>query len=129
MQALFDNASEGMFFKDVDSRYEMVNKTFANRLGFDEVSQVVGKTTYDLYPAHDAEMYRLDDIACMNSRQISNTELEIPLPDGTELVQFAIKFPIVSADGSVIGLGGIDIDITDRKNLEQMKNEGAVPDN
>lgn len=123
LQALFDNASEGMFFRDIDGRYEMVNITFANRLGFDDVSQIVGKTVFDLYPREDAELYRLDDIACMGNREISSTEVEIPLPNGTELVQFAIKFPIVSADGFVIGIGGIDIDITERKNLERMKNE------
>ncbi|MBT4627034.1 MAG: PAS domain-containing protein [Rhodospirillales bacterium] len=123
LKALFDNASEGMFFKDVDGTYEMANKTFANRLGFDDVSQVVGKSAYDLFPAKDAEIYRLDDIACMNTRLVSSSELEIPLPDGSEMIQFAIKFPIISADGTVRGLGGIDIDITDRKNIERMKNE------
>lgn len=123
MKALFDNASEGMFFKDKLGRYELVNKTFANRIGYDDVSEVIGKTAYDLYPEEDAKRYRLDDLACMDSREISSKELDIPLPNGSEIIQFAIKFPIISEDDEVVGTGGIDVDITERKQLERMKNE------
>lgn len=123
LMALFDNASEGMFFKDMDGRYEMVNKTFANRIGFDDVSEVIGKTVFDLFPEDDAEKYRLDDITCMESRQISSRKLFIPLPNGAELVQFAIKFPIISEGDNVVGIGGIDVDITERERLDRMKDE------
>lgn len=123
LKALFDNASEGMFFKDKIGRYELVNKTFANRIGYDDVTDVIGKTVYDLFSEEDATRFRLDDLACMDSREVSTSELEIPLPDGTELIQFAIKFPIVSDDDEVVGTGGIDVDITERKKLDRMKNE------
>lgn len=123
LKALFGNASEGMFFKDAGGRYEMVNKVFANRIGYIDGSGIIGKTVFDLFPAEDAEDFRRDDIACMESRQASYKELDIPLPDGTEMTQFAIKFPIISEDDSVTGVGGIDVDITERKKLDRMKNE------
>lgn len=123
LKALFDNASEGMFFKDKLGRYELVNKTFANRLGIDDPNEVIGKTAFDLFPAEDARRYRLDDLACMDPRLVSTHELNIPLPNGSDFVQFAIKFPIISDDDAVVGTGGIDVDITEPRKLENMKSE------
>jgi PAS domain S-box-containing protein len=123
LRGLFENAPEGMFFKDADGRYVMVNQSFADRMGTDDISKIIGKTVFDIFPKHDAEKYRLDDILCMYTRQVSTRELEVIQPDGDHIIQTAIKFPIVSEDGSVTGVGGIDVDITELKKLDRMKNE------
>ncbi|HKY02982.1 MAG TPA: EAL domain-containing protein [Burkholderiales bacterium] len=115
-QAILDNI-EIAWFKDAQSRFLAVNKAFAqvcNRT----IDQIIGKTDYDIFPAHTAQAYRADDIEVMRTGQRKVVEEEIAHADGAIQTIETIKSCVRDAEGAVIGTVGTARDITERRHAE-----------
>jgi len=108
--------------KDLAGRF-----TFANRR-FLELSQItltdlVGKTDFDLHPSELAEKYRRDDKAIIDSGQVQELiEERIIIGDESIMVQ-SIKTPIYDGTGKVNGIQISFWDITERKRAEKALKE------
>ena len=50
-------------------------------------------------------------------------ERELTYPDGSKHTVIAVKFPVRGASGEIMGIGGINIDITERKRAEEALRE------
>ncbi len=104
------------FIKDGDGRILFANSGFSRYLGIDE-SVLIGKTNYDVFPADFAEKITVDDRRVLESAEIE--EIEEFYGDST---WSTVKFPILEAGEQPI-LGGLKIDVTDRKKAEQALRE------
>ena len=106
-----------VFFKDAKSVYITANEVFAKAVGV-PASEIPGKTDYDLFPRELAEKYRADDRRLIEA----GTSLEIgeeETVDGTRrLIVETRKVPLKDNRGNVIGLIGIALDVTERKEAE-----------
>jgi PAS domain S-box-containing protein len=98
------------FVKDRSGRYVMVNARFARSLQ-QEPQQIAGKTDDDLFTAEIAESLRANDRQVLTASAAVEFEEVAMLPDGRH-VYHSIKFPIVDAQGQIIAIGGMSIDIT-----------------
>ncbi|RMF67667.1 MAG: GAF domain-containing protein [Cyanobacteria bacterium J069] len=78
---------------------------------------VVGKSLFELYPAEVAAEFLHNVQTVIRNRRMITTIEPIPLPDGTIGDSLVYKFPMLDGSGQQV-VGGIAIDITDRKRAE-----------
>ena len=105
------------FIKDADSRAVYVNRQFEQVLGFQN-EQILGKRDDEYLPLDVASQTMAADRRVVETREAIEYVDEIPFPDGVRYFRTA-KFPIFDEAGGVAFIGGVAIDITDKKQLEQ----------
>jgi len=119
--AFMDNSPIYAYVKDEDGRYVYAN----HPLDIIRKFSIVGKTVFDLLPAESAGPYREHDLAVLSSGKADELIERIPLPDGTVRDWLIFKFPM-EASGKRL-LGGVGIDVTERKRAEaELKNAKEV---
>jgi len=78
----------------------------------------IGHTDDDLFPPDDARALREADARVMQSK--ANLEQEDTVQVGEELHHYlTTKFPLFDTNGSVVGVGGISTEITERRRREE----------
>ncbi len=104
------------WMKDPHGRYVYANPT-GERIFNTPLDRLLGKTDAEIFPASVAAQFQENDqLALSDGRNLETIEA-LPQPDG---IHYSVvsKFPIFSADGKPIMVGGIAIDITDRRKAE-----------
>ena len=116
----FTEAVPGVVYaKDRDGRLLVGNRGVSDLLG---VSQdgFIGRTDLELLadPAQ-AEAVMATDRRIMESGIAEQVEEDIRLADGSPATWLSTKAPWRDADGTIVGLIGASLDITDRKRMER----------
>lgn len=115
LAAFLAHAPIGMYLKDVEGRYVMVNTEMGAVFGRPP-EEVVGLRATDLFSPEEAAMIAAYDEQVRQSRLPVTVEEHLP-----GLARYAwtmvVRFPIAAPDGGV-ELGGFDIDITALKEKE-----------
>jgi PAS domain S-box-containing protein len=118
LQLVFDTLPQGVFWKDRDGRYLGCNRRFASDTHVASVSDVVGKTDYEIWSSTD-KTYGHDDRQVIESG-IPKLNYEEPLSrnNGTQAWVLTNKLPLQDDSGEIIGVFGSYEDISDRKQAE-----------
>src|SRR3989338_6365079 len=120
LQSVVENAPVHIFWKDRDSCYLGCNTRFAKGAGYSSPDEVAGKTDFDMGWKDQAELYRADDQAVMESGMPKlNYEEPFTTPDGNLAWARTSKVPLRDESNRVIGVLGIYEDITARKVAEK----------
>jgi PAS domain S-box-containing protein len=119
MRTLLDNIPDNVYFKDRDSRFLMVSKTFTERFGNGRVESILGKTDFDIFteeharPAFDGEQRII-----RTGEPIVNLAEKETKSDGTVSWGLTTKIPVRNHSGEIIGTLGVTKDITHLKETE-----------
>jgi sigma-B regulation protein RsbU (phosphoserine phosphatase) len=117
LQALADNLPEFITMKDSDGRFIFVNKQFEEWV-CQSRDDVIGKTVHDIYPKKQATEFAALDRKAIEDRRILSQEVDLSFPDGKTRAIIRTRFPVISSQGEVLGLGNVNRDITERKQAE-----------
>ena len=119
LQALLDNVPDRIYFKDTQSRFLKLNRALAKRLGVADPKEVIGKTDFDFQLPERAREFYADEQRIMQTGEalINKTEKQI-MPNGETAWTSTTKAPLRDPEGMVIGLVGINRDITQQKRME-----------
>lgn len=120
-KAILDNMPFMAWLKDKDSRFLYINEPFTKIINA-PLGQAIGKTDLDFFPRKEADGYRQDDFEVMASGKKKNVEEKIKQVNGSLRWFETYKMPLFDADGEVIGTTGFARDITERKEIEILKN-------
>ena len=123
VRAILDNVPVSFFLKDADGRYKFINSRYADWFGIDP-DAVDGRTVHDMFPADRADRYRAVDRRIRETLSTVTEEVEIPLPSGDTRTFAMTKFPILN-DRELTDIGGVMIDITERRAAENAVREKA----
>ncbi|WP_295428854.1 ATP-binding protein, partial [uncultured Thiodictyon sp.] len=116
LQSVLDSVPARVFWKDRQSCFLGCNQLFANDAGCADPEALSGRTDLDLAWADQAESYRADDQAVMDSgRPKLNYEEPQTTPDGDLIWLRTSKVPMRDEDHQVIGILGVYEDITEAK--------------
>lgn len=109
-----------IYAKDTETRFIFGNMAVARGMGVSHPDELLGKTDFGFYPPECAEQYRREEQEIMASG--------IPLMDHEEHTNYLLtnseawilttKVPLRDDDGKVIGIAGINYNITERKKME-----------
>ncbi|NNJ08848.1 PAS domain S-box protein [Chloroflexales bacterium ZM16-3] len=116
LQGVLDHAPAGVYVKDLAGRYLITNgyMHFIHRLTGE---QLANQRDVDLF-GNDALAWRDHERAVIESGQASTRESVATSIDGPRPF-IEIKFPLRDHTGEITALGGIALDITDRKRAEE----------
>jgi PAS domain S-box-containing protein len=119
LEAILYNSPVFIFAKDKEGRYLMFNR-YCEEYSKLAAKDVIGKTTYEAYGGdatkaneligHDREVLRTGKPLVVEDEG---------LIDGQYYFDITTKFPMFDANGEVYAVGGISIDITERKIAEK----------
>lgn len=120
LQYVLDNFPGLVYWKDTQSRYLGCNHLFALGAGFSNSSEIINKTDYDLpWIKNDADDYIANDNEVINSAKEILHKLETQQQANNKVSWFdTSKIPLFNSDAKVIGVLGVSIDITERKQAE-----------
>ncbi|QSZ41917.1 PAS domain S-box protein [Sulfurimonas aquatica] len=121
LKELYDNTINSVenliFVKDTEFIYIACNEAFEKFVGRPK-EEIVGKNDYDLFSKELADQFRQHDEIMINLRE-SKTNFEwVSYPDGKKVYLLTVKSPLLSSDGTLIGLVGNSVDITEQKSTE-----------
>ncbi len=120
VDALLDQISDHIYFKDRRSRFIRINRSMAKVFKLVSPADAVGKTDFDFFTAEHAQRAFDDEQEIMRTSEplIGREEMET-WPDGSTTWVSTTKQCLRDSAGNIVGTFGISRDITERKLVEQ----------
>ena len=121
LRTVFDTLPHWIFVKDMEGRYMMANRAFAEPLGL-HPSELVGTTAVEIFLGSEEEQQRFletDRMVVESNRVVEFPEFTVTLPNGKRFVKHLIKAPLRNTDGNITGILGVTDDITARRETEE----------
>jgi len=116
--AFMDRSPAIAWMKDEQGRYVYLSQSYMKRFG-KRPEEWQGKTVFDLWPRETAEEFWKNDQEVLYTGRTIEVVEESPAADGGQSYWWNLKFPFQDASGRRF-VGGIGVDITDRKRMEAM---------
>ncbi|MCE1165243.1 MAG: PAS domain S-box protein [Bacteroidetes bacterium] len=110
-RVFIDSSDDMAYLKDSDFRYIILNKSNADFFG-KKVSDIIGKTDFELMPFEEAEKCRQSDISAMNSNQV---HVENEYVKGRIYETHKFRVPLSKNN---FGVGGYIRDVTEQRIAE-----------
>ena len=117
LRTLVDTMGGEAFIKDASGKYLFVNEAYSNDFGVDPQA-VIGKDDFFVFPPETAKQLQENDRRVMTAKKAVNVE-ESGIVQGKPVTYLTSKVPLINDDGSVIGICGVGVDITEKKRLEE----------
>ncbi len=118
MHDLLDGTADGIFVKDLQGRYLLINKAAARSVGY-EPEAIVGQDDTFLFGLATAARIMARDRMIID-KGIPQTQEEWETSrGGRKLVYLVTNGPIFDREGEIKGTFGVALDITERKRAEE----------
>lgn len=122
-QILLETIPSPVFFKDANGLYQGCNPAFEEWVGLPE-EKIIGRSVHDIWPENAANLFKMMDDELFSRKGPQVYETTIPHSDGAERnVIFYKSTYTTNGYGSVAGLVGLIVDITERKLMEEKLRE------
>ena len=118
INALMNNLSDHVYFKDLDSKFIRNNRAHALSFGLNDPEKVIGKSDFDFFTEQAARKAFEDEQTIIRTGQPILKEEKLTRKDSSDAWFSAIKMALRNNDGNIIGTFGISRDITERKRVE-----------
>lgn len=120
LAALMEYVQSGVYFKDLQSRFVLVNDAQARALRLSSREEAKGKSDRDFFTEEHALEALLDEQEIIRTGQplLDKEEMET-WPDGHVAWVSTSKMPLVSPDGRIIGTCGVSRDVTESRHIRQ----------
>ena len=122
LATMIDTLPIPIFFKDTSGKFLGCNPPYEEYIGIKSDS-LIGKTAYDISPKDLADKYTAADRRVFENPVPQRYETQMQFVDGTRHDVIFYKAPFLNKDGSMGGLIGTFLDITDRKQIEEALKE------
>lgn len=123
LQTVFDSNPHGIFVRDKEGRYLMVNEVLANRYGLkteEFAGRHLGEIVSDLGIERDWQTYlQSDQEVFRTGKKVSLPDRLLEFLDGRPRTVHTVKSPLHNEAGEVVGVVGVTEDITERKRAEE----------
>lgn len=116
IESFMNNSPASAWICDAEGRLLTMNQYYLNFTG--HTTEDFGKTLWEIYPSHIAELYHKNNMIVLETNRILKTE-ELGISKSGAVRNFLVyKFPLNTIDHKML-VGGWGIDITERKEAEQ----------
>jgi PAS domain S-box-containing protein len=120
VDALLDNIPDCIYFKDAESRFVKLSRAHATSLGLAHPDDAIGKTDFDFHPDSKAREFYEDEQRIIKTGEPLINKVEHHVSKNGEVDwSSTTKVPLRNRNGTVVGIVGINRDITNFKLAEQ----------
>ncbi|MEM9081456.1 MAG: SpoIIE family protein phosphatase [Verrucomicrobiota bacterium] len=124
---LVDSVPLQIYFKDLKSRFTMVNRSMAKWLGKESPRELIGKTDADFFDAEHAEQALADEEKILESGEGLESVIEKETWSGRDDTWvLTTKMPYRNRSGVLKGVFGVSSDVTDLVRLQRSVAETAA---
>lgn len=124
LREVIDSIPHRVFWKDRNCVWMGGNRNLARDCRVESPRDLVGRTDHDFFAKEHADFFQKCDREVMERGEpLLDIEEPQARPDGSLAYLLTSKVPLRNPAGEVIGMAGIYVDITDRKRLEQERQE------
>ncbi|MDO9141264.1 MAG: EAL domain-containing protein, partial [Methylobacter sp.] len=116
LSRVINTIADPVFVKDRQHRWILLNQAFCEFIG-QPMETILGKSDYDFFPAHEADLLRIKDEAVFNSGEESVNEEEFTNRNGI-IHTIVAKKTCYTDDAGQQFLVGTILDISGRKQME-----------
>src|SRR6267378_1874273 len=124
ISAILDNSPALIFLKDKEGCYLLINKEFEKAFNVPQ-EEIRGKKDEQVFPAEQAAAFQANDLQVIEKGAPMEFE-ELALQEDGPHMSIVHKFPLLDTKGKIYAIGGVAIDITERKRAE--KESAALKD-
>lgn len=120
MDMFLKSVPDAVYFKDLESRFVRASISLAQRVGYDDPNELVGRSDLDLFSEEHGMQAFADEQEVIRTGQpiLGKVEKET-LADGRSAWVLTSKLPWRNPAGNIIGTFGISKDITALKRAEE----------
>jgi PAS domain S-box-containing protein/putative nucleotidyltransferase with HDIG domain len=121
LRNLIDNVPDRIYAKDAEGRFIICNEAMIRRMGKTSMTELEGKSDFDLLPREMAQRFYADEQAIIESGiPMINREEPLTTEGGTiTRWNLATKVPLLDKQGNRVGIVGVGREITELKQAEQ----------
>jgi PAS domain S-box-containing protein len=121
--ALINSVPDMIYVKDLQNRFVLVNKATLERHGLTGSEQMIGKTDVDLFGEAGHEWIEREQHLLQSGEPALNYEFATQDKHGKPMWVLISKVPLRDSKGNIVGLIGINRNITERKLAEKVIDE------
>jgi two-component system cell cycle sensor histidine kinase/response regulator CckA len=121
LRSLIDQAPFPVALRDLEGRVQLVNRRSAAIVGRSS-EELLQSTPGDVFDAATAAALEELEARVLASGEVASTEVHGTLPEG-HCDYLVTRYPVRDDQGAMVGVGGISIDITERKRVENRLRE------
>ena len=115
LQAILDHSPMAIYMRDLDQRWIVANAETCGIMG-KRAEELVGQPMSEAFPPDVYEQLAANDREVIASRRCAELRRDRPRrAHRRDRHVWSLKFPVRDAEGRVVGLGGVSLDVTDRE--------------
>lgn len=119
LEALMQHSPDSVYVKDARGRFVMANRSVLRRISMNDLSELVGKTDFDIFTREHAQAAQDDEQEVLRTgKPLVGIEERETWPGQPDTWASTTKIPFKDSKGQVMGIVGITRDITARKVAE-----------
>jgi PAS domain S-box-containing protein len=122
LQSIIDHIPAIVFVKDIHGRFLLLNRHAAEIRNL-PLEEMVGKRDADLFPADVVSAWQQKDQQVFKSGKSIEFEEPVITSDGTLCTYLTKTFPLYDVQGPCSAIGGISIDMTRHRRIEEALRE------
>lgn len=120
LKSLLELIPDSIYFKDLQSRFILINKGMAERIELKDPREAIGKTDFDFFSdEHAQQAFQDEQNIIKTGKPIINYEEKETWYNKDYKWVYTTKMPLYDKEGEIIGTFGISRDITERKKIEE----------
>jgi PAS domain S-box-containing protein len=129
LEALLASLPDAVYVKDTHSRFLRLNRATAAQLGIADPAEAIGKTDAEFFPPGQAAEYRADEQRVLETGEPLLAKPERQGEGDRARWVLGSKVSLRDVAGGVVGLVGINHDVTEIRQAEEALRESAAQQN
>jgi len=119
LRQLIENIPNSIYFKDLDSKFVMVNRALSEKMGASSPSELLGKSDHDFFDSVHADKSKADEELIITTQERLEETIERETWKGEQDTWVVTtKIPWFDSQGKVRGTFGVSSDVSDMVNVQ-----------